>query len=175
MKVASTLHLPARLLARSPARLLARSPVRLLACSPAPLLPFRTHPHHPPPVLRLHTLGALDLRSANGREVSAVLRQPKRLALLAYLAVSAPRRFHRRDALLALFWPELDQEHARASLRRSIYFLRSELGAEVIAGRGDEELAVPDEELWCDATALDAALAAGDPAGALALYRGPLL
>jgi serine/threonine-protein kinase len=126
-------------------------------------------------VLRLHTLGALDLRAANGREVSAVLRQPKRLALLAYLAVSAPRRFHRRDSLLALFWPELDQEHARAALRRAIYFLRNELGAEVIAGRGDEELVVPDAELWCDATALDAALAAGDPAGALELYRGPLL
>ena len=126
-------------------------------------------------MLHLHTLGALDLRAANGREVSAVLRQPKRLALLAYLAVSAPRRFHRRDSLLALFWPELDQEHARAALRRSIYFLRNELGAEVIAGRGDEELSVPDAELWCDATALDAALAAGDPAGALALYRGPLL
>jgi DNA-binding SARP family transcriptional activator len=126
-------------------------------------------------VLRLHTLGALDLRSANGREVSAVLRQPKRLALLAYLAVSEPRRFHRRDSLLALFWPELDQEHARAALRRAIYFLRNELGADVIAGRGDDELVVPDDQLWCDATALDAALAAGDPAGALALYRGPLL
>jgi serine/threonine-protein kinase len=126
-------------------------------------------------VLHLHTLGALDLRAANGREVSAVLRQPKRLALLAYLAVSAPRRFHRRDSLLALFWPELDQEHARAALRRAIYFLRNELGADVIAGRGDEELWVPDAELWCDATALDAALAAGDSAGALALYRGPLL
>ena len=126
-------------------------------------------------MLRLTTLGALDLRSANGREASTVLRQPKRLALLAYLAVSAPRRFHRRDSLLALFWPDLDQEHARAALRRAIYFLRNELGAEVIAGRGDEELGVPDAELWCDATALDAALDAGDAAGALALYRGPLL
>jgi serine/threonine-protein kinase len=126
-------------------------------------------------VLHLHTLGTLDLRSASGREVGAVLRQPKRLALLAYLAVSAPRRYHRRDSLLALFWPELDQEHARAALRRAIYFLRNELGAELITGRGDEELTVPEAELWCDATALDAALAAGDPAGALALYRGPLL
>jgi len=126
-------------------------------------------------VIRFHTLGVLDLRAANGREVSAVLRQPKRLALLAYLAVSSPRRFHRRDSLLALFWPELDQEHARAALRRALYFLRGELGAEVIAGRGDEELSVPEAELWCDAAALEGALAAGDPAGALALYRGPLL
>jgi serine/threonine-protein kinase len=126
-------------------------------------------------VIRFHTLGVLDLRAANGREVSAVLRQPKRLALLAYLAISSPRRYHRRDSLLALFWPELDQEHARAALRRALYFLRGELSAEVIAGRGDEELSVPEAELWCDAAALEAALAAGDPAGALALYHGPLL
>ncbi|MGH7515194.1 MAG: BTAD domain-containing putative transcriptional regulator [Gemmatimonadales bacterium] len=126
-------------------------------------------------MIRFQTLGVLDLRAANGREVSAVLRQPKRLALLAYLAVSSPRRFHRRDSLLALFWPELDQEHARAALRRALYFLRGELGAEVLAGRGDEELAVPEAELWCDAAALEGALAAGDPAGALALYQGPLL
>ena len=101
-----------------------------------------------------------------------MLRQPKRLALLAYLAVASPRRFHRRDSLLALFWPELDQEHARAALRRALYFLRSELGAEVVAGRGDEEVGVPETELWCDAAALDQALAAGDPAsGARALPR----
>ena len=34
---------------------------------------------------------------------------------------------------------------------------------------------MPETELWCDATALEQALAAGDAAGALALYRGPLL
>jgi DNA-binding SARP family transcriptional activator len=126
-------------------------------------------------VLLFHTLGILDLRDAAGRELVAVLRQPKRLALLAYLAISSPRRFHRRDSLLALFWPELDQEHARAALRRAIYFLRNELGGAVIAGRGDEEVSVPEAELWCDAAALEQALAAGDAAGALALYRGPLL
>ena len=104
-----------------------------------------------------------------------MLQQPKRLGLLAYLAVATPRRFHRRDSLLALFWPDLDQEHARAALRRALYFLRTELGAEVLAGRGDDEVVVPETELWCDATALEQALAAGDAAGALAQYRGPLL
>ncbi|HYN22338.1 MAG TPA: BTAD domain-containing putative transcriptional regulator, partial [Thermoanaerobaculia bacterium] len=93
----------------------------------------------------------------------------------AYLAVSAPRRFHRRDTLLALFWPDLDQEHARAALRRSLYFLRAELGADVVAGRGDEEIAVPEEVLWCDTTALDRALDAGEAERAVELYRGPLL
>jgi DNA-binding SARP family transcriptional activator/TolB-like protein len=126
-------------------------------------------------MIRFHTLGVLDLRDAEGQELRAVLQQPKRLGLLAYLTVATPRRFHRRDSLLALFWPELDQEHARAALRRALYFLRSELGAEVVAGRGDEEVGVPETELWCDATALDQSLAAADPTAALALYRGTLL
>ena len=126
-------------------------------------------------MLHLQTLGSLDLRDATGEPLDAVLRQPKRLALLAYLAVSSPRRFHRRDTLLALFWPEFDEEHARASLRRALYFLRSALGAETVAGRGDDEVGVPEAALWCDATAMEQLAAEGDDEAALALYRGPLL
>ena len=126
-------------------------------------------------MIQLRTLGLLDLRDSEGREIRTVLQQPKRLGLLAYLSVATPRRFHRRDSLLALFWPDLDQEHARAALRRSLYFLRSELGADVLAGRGDEEVGVTEETLWCDATALDSALDAGEFEGAVELYHGPLL
>jgi serine/threonine-protein kinase len=126
-------------------------------------------------MIRLHTLGVLDLRGPEGLELRSVLQQPKRLGLLAYLAIATPHRFHRRDTLLSLFWPELDQEHARAALRRSLYFLRAELGAEVVIGRGDDEVAVPKDALWCDATALELALDQGDAGEALALYRGPLL
>src|SRR5687768_7144596 len=87
-------------------------------------------------MIELHTLGMLDLRASEARDVLAVLQQPKRLGILAYLAADPPRRFHRRDSLLALFWPDLDEEHARAALRRSLHFLRSALGAEVLTGRG---------------------------------------
>ncbi|HYC32172.1 MAG TPA: BTAD domain-containing putative transcriptional regulator [Gemmatimonadales bacterium] len=124
---------------------------------------------------QLRTLGAVDLRDPDGRAVDAVLRQPKRLALLAWLAVGSPRRFHRRDTLLALFWPDADDAHARAALRRALYFLRARLGPEVLAGRGDDEIGVPEDALWCDAAAFEAALAAGDAERALGLYRGPLL
>ena len=126
-------------------------------------------------MIELHTLGVVDLRASDGRELQAVLRQPKRLALLAYLAVSTPRRFHRRDSLLALFWPELDQEHARAALRRSLYFLRNELGSEAVSGRGDDEVGTPEDQLWCDVGAMERAQTAGDPERALTLYRGDLL
>jgi DNA-binding SARP family transcriptional activator len=60
-------------------------------------------------MIRFHTLGVLDLRGPDGLELRSVLQQPKRLGLLAYLAIASPHRFHRRDSLLALFWPELDQ------------------------------------------------------------------
>ncbi len=126
-------------------------------------------------MIHLHTLGVVDLRGPDGVELRGVLQQPKRLGLLAYLAVAWPRRFHRRDSLLALFWPELDQEHARAALRRALYFLRSELGSQVLAGRGDEEVGVAEGEVWCDAATMEQALAAGEPEKALALYRGALL
>ena len=126
-------------------------------------------------MLELRTLGVLDLHGPAGTDCDAILRQPKRLALLAYLAASTPRRFHRRDTLLGVFWPELDAGHARAALRRALYFLRQGLGEDVIVGRGEEEVAVREEALWCDAAAFDAAVAGGRPADALALYRGDVL
>lgn len=126
-------------------------------------------------MLELRTLGLLDLRGPAGTDCDAVLRQPKRLALLAYLAVATPRRFHRRDALLGMFWPELDTAHARAALRRSLYFLRQALGDGVIESRGDEEVAASSTGLWCDAPAFDTALEAGRLEEALALYHGDLL
>lgn len=126
-------------------------------------------------MIELRTLGMLDLKGADGTECRSVLRQPKRLALLSYLASASPRRFHRRDALLAMFWPELDEAHARAALRRALYFLRVALGADVVVGRGEEEVGVADAKLWCDATAFGAALQIGRAEAALELYRGGLL
>ena len=125
-------------------------------------------------MIELRTLGALDLRK-QGKEVRAVLQQPKRLGLLAYLAMATPRRFHRRDALLGMFWSELDQSHARAALRRALYFLRQALGDEAVVGRGDEEVAVAESGFWCDVGEFEQAIAAGDFKKAADLYRGDLL
>src|SRR2546426_954328 len=68
-------------------------------------------------MIEFRVLGTLHLTDAEGREVTSLLTRPRRLALLAYLAAATPRGLHRRDTLLALFWPELDQEHARAAQR----------------------------------------------------------
>src|SRR5688572_6815189 len=112
-------------------------------------------------MLSLNLLGALELRDTDNREVDGVIRQPKRLALLVYLALARPARFHRRDALLGRFWPDLDESHARASLRRALYFLRRELGEQVLENRGDEEVGIAAGTLRCDVLELDAKLAAG--------------
>ncbi len=126
-------------------------------------------------MIRLFTLGALDLRHDNGTELGAVLAQPRRMALLAFLAVATPHGFHRRDRILPLFWPERDTDSARASLNRAVYFLRRALGDKTLLSRGDEELGLDRERVWCDAGAFDEALELGSPETAVALYRGELL
>jgi len=53
------------------------------------------------------------------------------LALLAHLA--ATDQPHSRDALAALFWPELDESEAHAALRRGLYDLGRTTGKEWLA------------------------------------------
>lgn len=126
------------------------------------------------PAISLRTLGSLDLRDRAGREVRPALQQPKRMALLVFLALMAPRGYQRRDTLLNLFWPDLDTEHARAALRRALYFLRQQLGEEVLVNRGDEEVGITEGRLLCDAVEFERLLPK-DPSGALELYQGHLL
>src|SRR5215218_8242017 len=104
-----------------------------------------------PSMIELRTLGTLELRSADGTPLGSVLTQPRRSALLCYLALAAPRGFQRRDTLYAMFWPEHDTEHARHALRQSLYFLRRALGAKAVVSRGDDELALAPDRVRCDA------------------------
>src|SRR5438094_3504075 len=127
------------------------------------------------PVVEFRILGALNLLGAGGRELSSVLAQPKRIALLAYLAAATPRRLHRRDSLLALFWPELDQEHARAALGQALHGLRHALGDGVLVTRGDEDIGLDAERIRCDVVEFARAAEVGRLADALDLYRGDLL
>ena len=92
--------------------------------------------------IRLRTLGTLDLRGPEGEELGAVLAQPKRVALLCYLALAIPRGSRRRDKLVALFWPEHDAEHARNSLSQSVHVLRRALGPDALVSRNGETLSL---------------------------------
>jgi serine/threonine-protein kinase len=126
-------------------------------------------------MIELRTLGSLELTSLESSAVGSILAQPRRAALLCYLALALPRGFHRRDTLLALFWSEYDAEQARHALRQSVYFLRRLLGSGTIASRGDGELALAPDRVRCDVWDFEAALDEGRPAEALVLYGGELL
>ncbi|MEJ2679319.1 MAG: BTAD domain-containing putative transcriptional regulator, partial [Gemmatimonadota bacterium] len=119
--------------------------------------------------------GSLGLRDPTGRPVERVLAQPKRTALLAYLAFARPRGLHRRDELLAVFWPENGTGSARNALSRSLSFLRRELPEGLIVTRGTEEIGLDQDAVHSDVVAFEDAIARGDHRKAVALYRGPFL
>src|SRR6266545_6658887 len=113
----------------------------------------------------------------------------KAVALLAYLACSGRR--HGRDELAALLWPEADDAHARAALRRTLSALNHALGgtARAAADRSGLELVAPGMELdirrfrtlvaSCDAHGHEperACAECAEPlAEAVALHRGDFL
>jgi DNA-binding SARP family transcriptional activator len=74
------------------------------------------------PELRLAVLGP-PRATLDGAEVEVDTR--KAIALLAYLAVTGER--HGRTALAGLLWPEYDEAHARAALRRTLSALNKGL------------------------------------------------
>ena len=104
-----------------------------------------------------------------------MLTQPRLLALLTYLSVARPRGFHRRDSLVAMFWPEVGHEQARNALRQVVHRLRRVLGDDVVANRGAEELGLDAARLRCDVVEFEDTLDANRISDALELYRGDLL
>lgn len=126
-------------------------------------------------VFDLALLGRVDLRDPNGAECLHVLRRPKLVALLAYLAAARPHGLHRRDRVVAVFWPDLDQQHARGALRQAVHHLRNTLGPEVLRTRGDEDLGLDPSRIRCDVAAFSELLAADSIEEALALASGEFL
>lgn len=112
--------------------------------------------------------------------VLVALDRQKAVALLAYLAVAGGR--HHREALAALFWPDLGPPRAQAGLRQALWALNNALGpGHLVSDR--QGVALSGSELELDVAAFRAQLAAArrDPdnleslRAAVALYRGDLL
>ena len=123
----------------------------------------------------LFILGGIELRGIPSEEADHLLAQSKVVALLSYLVLAPAARHQRRDRLVGLLWPELDQAHARAALRKAIHLIRGALGGDVLNARGDEELALAPGAVWCDAVELQRSADVGQLARAVELYRGDLL
>jgi serine/threonine-protein kinase len=124
---------------------------------------------------RFYLLGGIELRGGLDGGADRLLSQSKAVALLAYLALAPVRRYQRRDRIVGLLWPELDQTHARAALRKALHVVRTTLGTNVVATRADEELALANGALWCDVVEFNAAVDATRLARALELYRGEVM
>ncbi len=124
--------------------------------------------------MELRTLGRISLIGDPADDDASPAAQPKRLALLAYLALMSGRGPVRRDVLLALFWPELGDEEARRALRQALHHLRRVVGDSAVLGSG-EEVSVDRGRLRCDAVEFERLVSAGQPEPALSLYEGDFL
>jgi DNA-binding SARP family transcriptional activator len=125
-----------------------------------------------PDILTLVTLGGLDLRDGTGETLAI---PPKRLALLAYLAVARPRGPQQRDTLLALLYPDKDTHHARMALRQLVREVRLGLGDSIVLSPQRETVALNTEAVRCDAWAFEEAVTRGDFARAVDCYTGAFL
>ena len=121
-------------------------------------------------MLRLITFGGLALEP-NGTPVVPRVRPP-RLALLALLAATGDRGVT-RERLVALFWPEADEDHGRHSLRQALYALRNEAGQDVV--HAGPALQLNSQALTSDIEEFRLSLGRGDRRRAVDLYRGPFL
>jgi DNA-binding SARP family transcriptional activator len=126
-------------------------------------------------MIKFSILGSPVLIDSAGNEIGTVLAQPKRLALLAFLALAKREDFLRRDTLLAMFWPDSDEERARTALRQAIRFLRSNLGDDIFLTRGNDEIGLNKDRITCDVHLFFDALKENNPGLALEYYRGDLL
>jgi DNA-binding SARP family transcriptional activator/tetratricopeptide (TPR) repeat protein len=115
----------------------------------------------------------------DGVEIVAALRGRQVRLLLAYLVINRDRRVG-RDELIGAVWPETAPRSQDAALRTLLSRLRSVAGADLLVGRDELTLALP-EPAWVDLEAAAAelqgaaeALEHGDPRTAWAHAQIPL-
>jgi DNA-binding SARP family transcriptional activator len=121
---------------------------------------------------RLLFLGGAEIR-AGEEPVGGRAAQRHRIALIALL-ISGGGRAITRDKAIAYLWPERDTDAGRNLLKVSVHELRKEIGEEAIRSVGDQ-LTVDPALVSSDVADFSAAIAAGNDAEAVALYRGPFL
>ena len=124
-------------------------------------------------MLEVRVIGELDIRLDG---IKGELPPSRRVrALLGWLALHPGR--HSRSRLAGLFWPDVPETSARASLRSAIWALRSALGPDfagyLVTDRDTVTLAGGD--LRVDLHEVRRLIGRGQPGAALALCRGDLL
>jgi len=120
--------------------------------------------------LRLRTFGGLWIdRPGAGSDPAP---RPRTLALLAILA-TADAAGITRERVMAVLWPEVDEDRARHGLSQALYNLRRDLGADVVLFT--PALRLDPAQISSDVADFQAAVAAKAWQTAAALYAGPFL
>lgn len=124
-------------------------------------------------MIALRTFGAVHLAAEDGAPIGGAAGQRRLLALLAVVAASGSAGIS-RERLLALLWPESDEEKARRALAQGIYHARRTVGVEELF-TGVADLRLNRASLDADVLLFEDAIAAGDLERAAELYAGPFL
>ena len=124
-------------------------------------------------MIRIETFGGLSVRGADGRPLSGAAAQPRRMAVLAVLA-RAGERGMARERLVALLWPDAEEDRARNNLAQALYALRRDMGDDD-AIAGTKELRLDSDGVASDVAEFRAAVTLGQDARAVELYAGPFL
>ncbi len=123
-------------------------------------------------MLLIRTLGELGVYDGD-RSLSGAAQQPRRLAILALLARAGSRGVS-RDHVLAMLWPDADEERGRRTLNQALYALRRDLGSED-AISGTRDLRMDPALVDSDVRLFGEARAAGRLEAAAELWGGPFL
>jgi DNA-binding SARP family transcriptional activator/tetratricopeptide (TPR) repeat protein len=116
--------------------------------------------------LRLVVLGRPGVFGDGGRPLSALSRQHKLLALLAYCAIEDRRGWLDADTLCELIWPRAAAP--RDALNQAVHHTRKLLGRDVWERSPSGALRLRPDTLWCDV----AHLLHGDPDAAWVYHHG---
>ena len=124
--------------------------------------------------IRVEALGGVrilqDGEDGKPRELHDLPGQPRRCALLTYLAVE---REVPRERIAGLLWPDSDPDQGRHNLSQTLYELRRDVGGEALISRPQRLEAAP--ALSSDVVDFVTAARAGQAQKAVHLYGGPFL
>lgn len=124
-------------------------------------------------MIRVSVFGGLSVRNDSGEPLAGAAAQPRRMAILALLA-RAGQRGVARDKVLALLWPDAEDDRGSKALAQAIYALRKDLGADDVI-TGVAELRLDPSLVSTDVGEFAAAVSRGDDDRAVACYTGPFL
>jgi len=119
--------------------------------------------------IRISTLGTTGVEK-DGEILGSLPGKPVTFGLLVYLSLEGSVT---RDKAASLFWPESDNERARANLSQTLYELKQELGEGWLRKQGN--FLRTTDFLWVDTRAFEAHLDSGQHEEAVSLYKGPFL